>query len=68
MSTGDVYRGGWFDGKKEGKGVYHFGNSDIYDGNTVKTQVISEAERDKGTASTSGTTPATMRENGRTTR
>lgn len=33
MSTGDVYKGGWMYGKKEGRGTYLFANSDVYEGN-----------------------------------
>ncbi len=27
MSSGDVYRGGWNAGRKNGKGIYNFANS-----------------------------------------
>ncbi len=32
MSTGDIYTGNWLNGKKQGKGIYRFGNSDLYEG------------------------------------
>jgi len=35
LENGDVYDGGWFDGRKHGAGVYSYSNSDEYDGEWV---------------------------------
>lgn len=32
FSNGDMYEGEWKNGKKHGKGVYHFNNQSVYEG------------------------------------
>ena len=32
MVSGDVYRGEWMNGRKNGKGLYNFANQDVYEG------------------------------------
>lgn len=65
MSTGDVYKGGWFDGKKQGKGVYDFANSDVYDGMCLDIQDILRAELGKDMVNTFGMTVVTTKGSGR---
>jgi hypothetical protein len=35
MISGDVYKGEWMNGRKNGTGLYNFANLDVYDGQFV---------------------------------